>query len=638
MIPKTRDDRNILKNPFVVSFGDMDFTTYREMVLWQARDELYGDGNEPQITPGLLEVLNNYGGEDSAIPVYYTRRKCRDTSLGGNDAINCYYQYNETDDPFHAFTRTDFGASGMGRTYSEEIDDAQQLVHLSFGIPIYTSMAWFYNNAVVNDLANLMNKGSTSAGLGHLIGTAIGALVKLPVMPLIILNQISSMISDVKITKYYDFRPMMAMYYRMVNSVILHLMVNMGFKRMGDIDAKSSDTTGSKTDISNSIQKIRDAQEDLTGSSENLPDCFQYGVDMYRILHRKYQYSKGLDLTQIESTDEALMSSVREPVTYNSNDGSWLSKFWSQFKATMYDAHMFIAFRVEKSVDASESVSNTTGESEIGQMINSKVSAARNARFGMMEGNVADSGVLGTLESVLSGVGGMLKGFSDSVGATGLVSGLSGAAAMATGAAYVDIPEVWQGSNFTKSHSFNVALRAPYGDPMSILMSIYVPLAMLLVGGLPRAAGTASYCQPFLIRAYSKGMFAVPLGMIDSMTIKRGSEQHGWNFRRLPTCIDVSFTIKDLSPAMYIAVGDGSLWQEVFGANSSFQEYLLTLSGMGLGERLSLWKGFQRRMEMLNRIVFAHKTSAFYWGMTIGDSMPMRILSSIIPVTTIPNN
>jgi hypothetical protein len=236
---------------------------------------------------------------------------------------------------------------------------------------------------------------------------------------------------------------------------------------------------------------------------------------------------------------------------------------------------------------------------------------------------------------VVSGVLDAVKGFLE--GTASLV-GLSGVSHLLMGSGKVDVPEVWTGASATKNYSFNLALRSPYGDPISIYQSIYVPLSMILAASLPRAVGPNAYTTPFLVRAYSKGMLAVPLGIIDSLTIKRGADQHGWNYQRLPTVVDVSFTIKDLSPAMYMAIGDDSILDAVMGENSSFQDYLLTLSGIGLQERLRWLKNIRRRSEALLKTVYANRVSPIAWGLNITHLGPMRLIKAVAPSTKLPTN
>jgi hypothetical protein len=145
-------------------------------------------------------------------------------------------------------------------------------------------------------------------------------------------------------------------------------------------------------------------------------------------------------------------------------------------------------------------------------------------------------------------------------------------------------------------------LRSHYGDPLSIYQSIYFPLALLLAGALPRQTGATSFTSPFLVRGYSRGLLAVPCGIIDSMTIRRGAQEHGWNYQNLPLCVNVSFSIKDLSPAMYVSIPPGvnnlSSLLKVFGQNNSFQEYMATLSGWGLQQRLSRYQNIKKRLQL----------------------------------------
>ena len=125
----------------------------------------------------------------------------------------------------------------------------------------------------------------------------------------------------------------------------------------------------------------------------------------------------------------------------------------------------------------------------------------------------------------------------------------------------------------------------------------------------------------------SKGMFAVPLGIIDSMTITRGASEFGWNFMRLPTVINVSMTIKDLAPIMHLAMMDSFYGWKIFAANSSMQEYAHTLAGSGLNERLLFSESISQRLRLCARLVRTTLGDPIYWATAIGNSSIPRILS-----------
>jgi hypothetical protein len=266
-------------------------------------------------------------------------------------------------------------------------------------------------------------------------------------------------------------------------------------------------------------------------------------------------------------------------------------------------------------------------------MLSSRRQAAAQAKHSVMNGEIIGGPIGTVLEGVASFIKGMVEGAGDALN-------LQGVGATILGAGEIDIPEIWQGSSFSKNYTFSMQLRSPYGDPVSIMQSIYVPLALILAGAVPRAIGPNAYTSPMLCRAYSKGMLGIPLGMIDSVQIKRGSDQHGWNFQRLPTSIDLSFTIKDLSPAMYMGMDDGQgLFETVAGENSSFQEYLQTLGALGLNERIRWQYKIRRKGEILLKIAWHNKLSPEAMGMNMAaNSFTGRVLSAIYPRTGLPTD
>jgi hypothetical protein len=656
------DTANFVKAIFTVKLGggldgadaDGDLHRYIDILRHSSMTDHHAVGSTPSIgqpgapalDPVMAKILSDgeIGDGWNASPEYFSRGKCRDTSLGGNDAVNCYPQFNETDDVSdHPFLKTDVNGSemsGMGRVYSEVYDDQQQIMYITFGVPQYNSLENFYGSAVISDLASLMNDGISSKSIGRLIGESFAAYIILPAVPIIFIAYLLNQITDIGITKYYDFRSTMPLYYRCVNSIILHLSVNLGLNKDGYFTETSSLQSGNMIDNKTPLEHAKEsvAGNDGTGR-QGLPDIFEdYGFDIYRILCKKYKYiNKGLELPK--SSDDILFmgstgSDAQQLTDLSSSNPNTLGKFAQDtidaFQGQLYGASFYVGFRIEKGVNTSESFTNETGESSIAQQVNQKAQAARDAKFTVANGNI-DGGVLSAVSDLL---GGILSGAADLVGGESLKTVLSGNG-------IIDFPEIWKGSSFSKSYNFKMSLHSPYGDPYSIMQNLYIPLALLMSGFLPRGIGPASYTAPFVCRAYCRGMFAVPLGMINNITVRRGADQYGWTTSRLPTCLDIDFEIKDLSPAMFLAISDGGTTEaitEMFGSNSTFQEYLMTLSGMGLTDRLSLMRNLRRKAEYLLGQVRTSKLSPYYWGATLGNVLPARLLTILYPNTRLPNN
>lgn len=636
-----RDDANWSKSPLTVSIG-APFEDYAAAIAYRASDESFNANGGLNATthPAIQAILNSTTGDGGAKPIYFSRRKCRDTSLGGNDAINPLPAFDEWDDPIHPFTTTNYGNSGLGDTYNEVYDDQQQIMYMCAGHPVYNNLNDFYKNAVIPDMADIMNKGpeSTMAQIGRLLGEGVATFVTLPVVPILIVMKFLNNIDNYKMTKYYDFGPQMALYYRMVNSILIQFAVNMGLTNDANVVGKNpynQRTAGSRlNDLTN--KGLNSAVESEFGDeSIGIPDIFvRSSWDIYKIIAKKNMYEAG-DTPGLTSTDQALAELIGTAKKTNTNTGElspW-RRFINQFTGTLYDAQLFVGIRINRTTDTTETLSNTTAPSEIQNTINSKIQGARNMRFSAAGGNLDGGFISGLIE----GIGSVVRGAADTVSIEGL-------AAAATGAGIIDIPEVYQSSNFSRSYSFSTECRAPYGDPISILQSEYVLLACMLGFAAPRGVGGSAYTQPFLVRAYSKGVLSIPMGIIDSLTISRGGDTHGWSYNRLPTVLNLSWTIKDLSPSMYQTMAsDGFFgaeleWINIFAAGTPFQEYIMTLSGMGLAERISFYANMKRRAKLLLEAFTSTKLNPEFWGIEVGATTPMRMVSMVIPGTRIPTN
>lgn len=567
----------------------------------------------------------------------FTRFAVADTSLGGCDPINSRWGFSRDDDLIHPMTalkgNPDLG--GLGRVYSELYNTSHQLLYITVGVPEFQALWEFYSNCVDADVSRDVNSGD-GIHLGRLFGSAIGATAKLAFKVFTWPYQFASWMADFlspndRVTRYYDLRSAMPMYYRYVNTILVHLCCNLGwYPNSWDLPDSSNpkSNTGGTTSGTQSNATYMDLMKGSSSeiTNETLPGFLKgVGPSIYKIISKR-DYRLGLNVAMLNQDSDAFIKAEK----MRSGEGGYWDIFKERVRATATGADKFIAFRVNKSTDSNESISNSTGQSTVAQFLNSQASAGRDRTFSSGGSALSQIPVFGSL---LKGASDVIMGAASQVGMVGLAS------AVMTGSGFVDVPDIWMSSSFSKSYNFSFQLRAPAADNLSITQALYVPLAMLLPLACPRSVGLNAFTSPFLIKAYCKGMFAVPLGIVDSLSIQRGASEFGWNMCRLPTVLNISMTIKDLAPIMHLALGDSIAGTKILGNNTSFQEYLLTLSGMGLNERLLTLNNIIRRIYTINAML---KTTwgnpTLYFGTEMGNTVTGRILGAVSPISLLPNN
>lgn len=678
--------------------------------------------------------------------IFYSKTNFTDTRVGGNDAINPYWQFNRDDDiiPPSLLINNLETSSGMGRVYSETYDANQQILWMSMGVPEYVNLVSFYRDAGNINAARAMNRGTFRGIVGKIIKLVFSATmwaVAFPVLAPFWVNRWMSRIQTERISKYYYFKPTMVMYYEMVNSMLSYLAVGMGLypqwivrrkdstkvltaqyaQMQGDPDPEQSTiqiqtdqtTDDSTTSIGTPEQKEAQVPEQPTPATDivnrnlagneasnagtaatytgqtldstqlydegtdgqtetqivtndytqrlrdtpvgdsGIPELLRDGPDIFVIMNRRartfntarYKYTtrmlmEEMQLDNNQSTGNAHWTSPDTKYVTDKNGnvsvasdgenaektGAW-ANLWSSLKSNMFGAGDYVGFRVERGVNCTEGVSNTTGPTGVAQKMNSYAQQQREKYE-----NYGDSWVLKTIGELAKGPSDFLKSaMQDLVSMTSSAIGLGDIGAVLTqGNGYLDMPDVWKGSTFNRSYSFSIQLRARYGDPVSIFQSVYIPLVMLLAASLPRSVGDSMYTSPFLIKAYCKGMFSVPCGLVESITITRGKDEFGWNADHLPLAVDVNLQIKDLTPTFFLSMNDIGLF-DTFTRNDNLQEYLDTLSALGITERLYFWPKAMRKLTAAFLVKRNTIFSSTYWGMRMGRNNVARLIAAVTP-------
>ena len=709
-----KDDANSWhKVPYQLSFGDK-FNSIVDDILFRTQNLTGIDGKESLGISHHNTAYNSAArvsaifGLDNSVDTLIMLNKAyhQDTRVGGNDALNCLWQFNRDDDILHdVFVSTQHAGNkiGLSRVYANTTQYNQQLVYFTFGVPYYTSILMFYRQAFDEKIVTLNQSGydsdEGSNAIGELLGEGLVLLVCLPILPLKLFYQLSTHNSNnYRINRFYELRGRMQLYYRYVDSMLAHWLVSSGLYG-NNLDAKDlkKKIVASKACTPKALQLTGSSiWEIITRRAANagyrLPDLGKRNDLLKRSLYGKnamplrYKAEKDKrvtfqrdelisDMTSMaDSTIGAVNMTNANTYGYGSMESSMLTadetdlnyqvelkKYEENFKTNLasrnadsellaYDddhgdwarvfyksalgATQFIGFRVDKSTDASESFSNSTAPSAFAENFNAKVreAAAQLTDMGIKGSASSDSWIDSVIQDIKSIGRGIIEGLKaiDFIGLTDLAN------AVMTGA-FIDVPEQYSGSDFNKSHSLSFQLRSPYGDKVSIYQSIIVPLFCILAGALPRTGGPNAYVQPFLCRVYCKGMFAIPMGIIDSISIKRGDSEFGWTYDTIPTCIDVNISIKDMSPVMYMTIYD-SAFSNLLGSDSAFNEYLLTLSGVGLFERISQIQKVLRGAIYTAHTIRDRYFNPVYWSHSISQYAPIQFVSSFIPKIGINDN
>lgn len=265
---------------------------------------------------------------------------------------------------------------------------------------------------------------------------------------------------------------------------------------------------------------------------------------------------------------------------------------------------MWLPLRVDSTESVSESFSNQTTESDISQKFNSMSGQARNASFDLAGGNV-DGGVI---SGVINGIKGLLQGTLSNIGFSGLIS--------LAGAAFVDIPKHWDNSSGNLPEMrYSMTLVSPYGNALSHLLYVDLPICCLLAAALPISTGPQSYTSPFLVKLFDRGKAQTRLGMISDLSITRGITNLGFDKDKRFLGAEVSFTVQDLSTVVHMPMLGGTanplgILTNFLGLknyserlkmeDSNFFDYLQVLAACDPSDSMYGYKRFHRVMRMAN--------------------------------------
>ena len=618
------------RSPYAVRIGKT-FSDYKEdlarqlALMMTPEGRLIVNNGEPDadaLSRAQELIKLNDDASDKLSEHQYTIPTMADSSIFGNDAMNPYAGFCRDDDIVHQeYTVTLRGVEshyGMGRVYHEIYDSKQQLVSFQFGIPRYRSLSNYMKKAVDNDMAdlNMENEKSMVAKMCDLVTSGLVLAIKLPFLPVEWMGKVWSELGETEVTEYFWFKETMPTYLSMVNTILAEVGVSLGI-------VPNADVSNDQTEIPEVLRRT--------------------GPDIYSIINTRYarltkgKYRQTHDLLSNDDTKATNVPNNENPDIslwgkFYEGIRNWFKEAGNGLGTSIFDQDKFITLRLEKGSDnASETFSNSVQPSALQQKLNGMVNTVRSMREGA--GQQGNNGIVGGLTRVAQ----RAKSWADKVtGVFGKIEGLQEAILYTdVGNGYFDLPQQWAGSTFSRSVSINFRFRAKTGgDAVSVYTSILIPLACLIAGAIPRASGESTYQSPFILRAWSKGMFAIPAGIINTLTISRGDAEFGWSQQRLPTVVNANVSITDLSPILFMNVNGTSFthaWSTIFRNNSKLHEYLSTLSAVGIRDRYFRLKQIQRRAQVAMWMTKSTVMSGTYWGYRLGSSRFGKLINAFTP-------
>ncbi len=625
--------------------------------------------------------------------------KVTDTSLGGNTSINNLPQFTRYTDPRVKGLRKDradvkvnhvTGNIGMGRYYSEKIDDNYIRCFMEFGVPEFNGVFSFLTSAV--DYKEAVIANSARSPVPYMVGHLAGSIAMFAAFPIAsTLIWLGSYAKDLLIGPgnfdFYYMKPAMFKYWSVVNSLVIMMATELGIlvpyfesntndniigtpvkfdkddlnflkQYMPNLitDENNIDIMAVVTKTQRAINQYLDKsyteilQENSLGSLHELIEKSRnidiptpttetsFWKKMKDLLTGSYFYDSNSSNNNNENKPETSKDktpkkiSANDDGTYNKGDLHFkqneqgpASNFFEIAKATAYEGAQYAVFNVEYLGSSTTSFSNQTGELELEGILKGVGSKARSVKF-----NLGGGEIIPGLQTMLNAAKDTAVGLLD--GATFNVTGKI--LTLLLGDGNVSLPLRWMDSSISlPSHTFKMKLVSPYGNPISQLINIYIPLASIMAGALPLATGRRSYTSPFLCSMFIRGYQSIKLGMITSLNITKGTTNLAFNKSRKPLGVEVEFSVTDFSQVVALPVGHDLVSSSniIMDDESPLNRFIQSLCGRDLYTTTYLFPKAKLRISReIQESSMVTKPS--YWGMRIGEIF--RPLSTLIPGAT----
>jgi len=602
-IPLTRfRDENYAGNAGTESIFDLD----------RAIDELHEQNTKDGLTRSMTFGMYKEGMRDEATHNNGTLPSIS-LRMGECPVINPPWQFNELDD-----VRSNTTYPHMGRVY---------LTYIYSNFPILTfqpgrekmnaNLLTFFTKGLGTDHA-VLNKYIRSGGKGGILNGIAIALTSIKNTTLGAIEGVLGFmgINFADASKFITFRPAMKLYREMANNLLREFAANLGLL---DLSAEQYDS-GFNFDLNTKDNRVfneikdeeyaKDIENSFIGEKKDGIDKDLQSIvasakertspeqqEEYETFGDQIKKAASVVGTAIRDGASAISSTYRGSIrrldildilphiAFKGTQGK-ISQFFGDIENRSY-----LPFLCQSNISISETFSNSTKEHPIMGSINSLSEQSSDAK-----GIGGAQEIINQAQSLMGG-GDFMNTISEMANnfikkkAGEKVSDVSEMGAIMNGDGKLLVPEVWSSSSYSRSYSVDFKFWSPTGDIVSIFENVYIPYLLLMVLAMPLQTGYHSYVSPFAIKVFSKGLFSVDFGMIESLNITRGDGANDRTRTNFPRSIKVSVSVKDLSPTLMLSLGGGTFWKYK-RANSGLSEYIATMCNLSIADRLDMGRKF----------------------------------------------
>ena len=539
-----------------------------------------------------LGIQSQFGSVDDTIATYFSGidEKTGDKILGGDKSgfgtgigrslvINSPFQFNPNDD-----VRSDAYFPFIGRVFNEKIYNNYPIAIFEVGKIKYNTNILTNTAADTSDTQDPMVAQYIRGDGGLIANTINGSIAVVKTVLLTSWNIATFPITALMgLKKYASFVQQTDIYEHYVNDMMISLASMMGL--LLPRNANTDEGNGSTEYFENLKKDPNDPSFKDTDTSQYVqPDNNDSPFDDYAGRIKRLRLKNILPMTR--SVVESLQN------------------------------YQYIPFMIHKDVTVSESISNSTQQNPLQSTLNGIASENEAAKYNNNQTVSKDDNVISATKAQVEG---MVKNAT-----AALMRGESGT--VISGEGRIALPEIWTDSTFSRSVSMSFKFTSPYGNDLSIFENAYIPFILLFCMAMPRQIGAKTFTTPFIVRVNAKGMFSVPMGIIESMSIERGEDRNSWNTSDRPRTIKCNLSIKDITPTMMMTMNRGVFFP-LFAGNDGFTSYLNTLGGLSIkdaGELQNTVKKFWTQMKTRLDSVSHFLTSVGGVGKSIAEGQPIN--------------